>query len=106
MAIRSHQHPSARWSDTVADMAVSSLGSSLLIYLRERQEALGATPGRKIHNFASGAMILVIMGLAFSGFVPLWAFWIAFPASLVLDLVLTRRWVGEDALRAHRADTG
>ena len=76
----------------------------MLNYFRERQEALGATPGRRIYNYASGAVILVVMAMVFSGLLPLWAFWIAFPASLVLDFFLTRSWIREDALRAHRAN--
>lgn len=76
----------------------------MLTYFRERQEALGATPGRRIYNYASGAVILVVMVLVFAGIAPLWIFWIAFPASLVLDFILTRQWIREDALRAYRTD--
>lgn len=75
----------------------------MLTYIRERQEALGATPGRRVYNYASGAMILVLMGLVFAGLAPQSIFWIVFPASVALDLVLTRGWIREDALRAHRA---
>lgn len=78
-------------------------GDSMLIYFRERQDALGATPGRRIYNYASGAVILVFMAVVIAGLAPLWIFWIAFPVSLVLDVFLTRRWIREDALRAHRA---
>lgn len=78
-------------------------GDSMLTYIRERQEALGASPGRRIYNYASGAVILVVMALVFAGLAPLWIFWIAFPVSLVLDVFLTRKWIKEDALRSYRA---
>jgi hypothetical protein len=70
----------------------------VLNYFRERQEALGATPGRRIYNYASGVVILAVMALVFSGLAPLWTFWIVFPMSLVLDFFLTRNWIREDAL--------
>lgn len=76
----------------------------MLTYIRERQEALGATPGRRIYNYVSGAVILGVMALVFAGLGPLWIFWIAFPVSLVLDVFLTRKWMNEDALCAYRAD--
>ncbi|BCW68925.1 hypothetical protein NicSoilB4_36880 (plasmid) [Arthrobacter sp. NicSoilB4] len=72
-------------------------------YFRERQEALGATRGRRIYNYASGAVVLVLMALVFAGLAPQGIFWIVFPASLLLDVYLTRKWIREDALRAHRA---
>ena len=75
----------------------------MLTYIRERQEALGATRGRRIYNYASGAVILVLMALVFAGLAPQGIFWIVFPVSLVLDGFLTRKWIREDVLRAHRA---
>jgi membrane protein implicated in regulation of membrane protease activity len=75
----------------------------MLNYFRETQEARIATPGRRIYNYASGGVILVVTAFVFGGLVPLWIFWIAFPVSLVLDALLTRKWVREDALRDHRA---
>lgn len=75
----------------------------MLNYFRETQEARAATPGRRVYNYASAGLILVVMALVFAGLVPLWIFWIAFPVSLVLDALLTRRWIREDALRDHRA---
>lgn len=73
----------------------------MLTYFGERQEALGATSRRRTYNYASGAMILVIMALVFAGLAPLWIFWITFPMSLVLDAFLTRSWIYEDALRSQ-----
>ncbi|WP_426978248.1 hypothetical protein ACQCSU_03210 [Pseudarthrobacter sp. O4] len=78
-------------------------GGAMLNYFRERQEALGATPGRRIYNYASGAVILVVMALVFAVLAPAWIFWIAFAVSCVLDVFLTRKWIREDALRAYRA---
>jgi membrane protein implicated in regulation of membrane protease activity len=76
----------------------------MLNYIRERQEALGATPGRRIYNYASGAVILAVMALVFANLAPLWIFWIAFPVSIVLDVFLTRKWIRDDALRGYRAN--
>lgn len=75
----------------------------MLNYFRETQEARIATPGRRIYNYASAAVILLVTALVFAGLVPLWIFWIAFPVSLVLDALLTRKWIREDALRDYRA---
>ena len=75
----------------------------MLTYVRERQEALEASSGRRIYNYASGAVILVLMALVFAGLAPQGIFWIIFPVSLVLDVFLTRKWIREDALRAHQA---
>jgi membrane protein implicated in regulation of membrane protease activity len=75
----------------------------MLNYFRERQEALNATPGRRIYNFVSAAVILAVMAGVFAGLAPLWMFWIAFPVSVVLDVFLTRKWIREDALRDFRA---
>lgn len=75
----------------------------MLNYFRETQEARIATPARRIYNYASGAVILVVMALVFANLVPLWIFWIAFPVSIVLDIFLTRKWVRQDALRDYRA---
>lgn len=78
-------------------------GGMMLTLVRERQEALEASLGRRIYNYASGAVILVLMALVFTGLAPQGIFWIVFPTSLVLDVFLTRKWIREDALRAHRA---
>lgn len=76
----------------------------MLNYIRERQEALGATSGRRIYNYASGAVILAVMALVFAGLAPTWIAWSAFVVSVVLDVFLTRTWIREDALKAYRAD--
>jgi hypothetical protein len=75
----------------------------MLNYFREAQEARMATPGRRIYNYASGAVILVVVALVFANLAPLWIFWIAFPVSLILGAFLTRKWIREDALRDYRA---
>lgn len=76
----------------------------MLNYIRERQEALGAAPGRRIYNYASGAVILATIALVLSGLAPIWIFWATFAASCVLDVFLTRTWIRNDALRAYRAE--
>lgn len=76
----------------------------MLNYFRERQEALNATPGRRIYNYASGALVLAVMALAFAGLVPVWVSWATLIASLVLDFFLIRNWIRGDALKAYRAD--
>lgn len=78
-------------------------GGAVLDYLREAQEARMATPVRRIYDFASAAIILVVMALVFAGLVPLWIFWTAFPVSLGLGALLTRKWIREDALKGYRA---
>lgn len=75
----------------------------MLNYFRETQEARIATPGRRIYKYTSAGVILVVMVLVFAGLTPLWLFWVAFPMSLVLDALLARKWVREDALRDYRA---
>jgi hypothetical protein len=75
----------------------------MLNYFREAQKARIGTPGRRIYNYASGSVILVVMALVFANLAPLWIFWIAFPVSLVWDVFLTRKWIREDALRDYRA---
>lgn len=75
----------------------------MLNYFRERHDALNATPGRRIYNYASGAVVLVVMALVFAGFASIWIAWATFAGSLVLDSVLARKWIREDALRDYRA---
>ena len=79
------------------------LGGDMLNYFRERQEALNATSGRRFYNYASGAVVLVVMALVFVGLVSIWISWATFAGSLVLDAFLTRKWIREDALRDYRA---
>jgi hypothetical protein len=76
----------------------------MLNYIRERQEALGATPGRRIYNYASGALVLAVMALVIAGLAPIWISWATLVASCVLDVFLTRKWIREDALRGYRAN--
>lgn len=76
----------------------------MLHYFRERQEALNATPGRRIYNFVSAAVVLAVMALVFAGVAPVWVSWATFAASVILDVLLTRKWIREDLLRDFRAD--
>lgn len=76
----------------------------MLTYFRERQEALDATPGRRIYNYASGALVLAAMALVIAGLAPIWVSWATLVASCVLGFFLSRNWIREDALRAHLAD--
>ncbi|MGY4544273.1 quinol-cytochrome oxidoreductase complex cytochrome b subunit [Arthrobacter sp. UYNi723] len=76
----------------------------MLNYIRERQDALGATPGRRIYNYASGALVLAVMALVFAGYAPIWSSWTTLAASCVLDFFLIRKWIRDDALKAYRAD--
>lgn len=76
----------------------------MLNYFRERQDALDATSGRRVYNYASGALVLGVMALVFAGLAPIWASWATLVASCALDVFLTRKWIREDALRAFRAD--
>lgn len=76
----------------------------MLNYFRERQEALDATSGRRIYNYASGAVVLAVMALVFAGIAPVWASWATLIASCVLDVFLTRKWISEDALRSYRSE--
>ena len=75
----------------------------MLTYFRERQEALGATPGRRTYNYASGALVLAVMALVIAGLAPIWVSWATLVASCVLDFFLTRTWIREELLKAHRA---
>lgn len=76
----------------------------MLNYIRERQEALDATSGRRIYNYASGAVIIAVIAIVFTGLASIWLSWATFVASCLLDFFLTRRWIREDALRAYRTD--
>lgn len=75
----------------------------MLDYFRERQEALDATSGRRIYNYASGAVVLGVMALVFAGVAPVWVSWATLIASCILDVLLTRKWIREDALRSYRS---
>lgn len=75
----------------------------MLNYFSERQEALNATPGRRIYNVVSAAVILAVMAAVFAGLAPLWIFWATFAGSRVLGTALTRKWIREDILRDFRA---
>ncbi|WP_205651395.1 hypothetical protein [Arthrobacter pascens] len=75
----------------------------MLNYFRETQEARIATPGRRIYNYASGAVVLAIMAFVIAGLAPAWISWTAFAVSCLLDAFLTRKWIRADALRDYRA---
>ncbi|NYD77613.1 hypothetical protein [Arthrobacter cupressi] len=76
----------------------------MLNYFRERQQALEVNPQRRAIGYVSGAVVVALMVLVFVGIIPQWIFWAAFAASCVLDITLTRKWVRDDALKAHQAD--
>ena len=75
----------------------------MLNYFRETQEARIATPGRRIYNYASGAVILAIMAIVIAGLAPVWISWTAFAVSCLLDAFLTRKWIRADTLRDYCA---
>ncbi len=76
----------------------------MLNYLRERQEALDATTGRRIYNYVSGLLVLAAMAAVFAGIAPIWAAWAVLVVSCLLDVLLTRKWVREDALRSYQIE--
>ena len=43
------------------------------------------------------------MALVFAGLASIWIAWATFAGSLVLDAVLARKWIRDDALRDYRA---
>jgi hypothetical protein len=63
----------ASWQlrDTLMEYCCGFFGGAVLDYLREAQEARMATPVRRIYDFASAAIILVVMAWVFAGLVPL-----------------------------------
>jgi hypothetical protein len=76
----------------------------MLHYFREMQVARFATRGRRTYGYVSAGIVIVVMGLVVAGSAPFWIFWAAFVASCVLDVVLTRIWVRDDALEAFRRE--
>ena len=74
----------------------------MLNYFREAQEARFATRARRIYGYVSTSIVVAVMALVLAGLAPLWISWATFAASCVLDAVLTRNWVREDALQAYR----
>ena len=86
----------------------SDLGGLMLNYFRETQEARFATSARRIYGFVSAGFVVAVavMALVFAGLAPIWIFWAIFAASCVLDALLTREWIREDALEAYRGGHG
>lgn len=76
----------------------------MLKYYRERQDTLHATAGRRIYNYGSAALLLIVGVWVFTVHASPLIFWISVVASYGLDTFLIRRWIREDALRAYRAD--
>ena len=76
----------------------------MLNYFRETQEARFATPARRMYGYVSTGIVVAVMALVFAGSAPLWIFWATFAASCVLDAVVTRHWIREDALQAYRRE--
>jgi membrane protein implicated in regulation of membrane protease activity len=76
----------------------------MLNYFREAQEARFATPARRIYGYVSAGIVVAVMAIVIAGLAPLWISWTTFAASCVLDAVLTRNWISEDALRAYRGE--
>lgn len=76
----------------------------MLNYLRESVEALHATTGRRLYGYVSAAIIvLLIMAVIFWN-LPLLLFFIIVVASVVLDIVLIRKWINVDLLRESREE--
>ena len=71
----------------------------MLEYLRERSEARRATPGRRIYNYGSAAMLVAVGIWVFTTAAPGWIFLAAVAAVAAYDVFLTGKWVREDALR-------
>ncbi|MET3922322.1 hypothetical protein [Arthrobacter sp. UYEF20] len=82
----------------------SNLGGLMLNYFRETQEARFATPARRMYGYVSAGIVVAVMALVFAGLAPIWISWATFVASCVLDAVLTRNWIREDALQAYRRE--
>jgi hypothetical protein len=97
-------HVIALFSATSAVGSDSNLGGLMLDYFRETQEARFATPARRMYGYLSAGIVVAVMALVFTGLVPLWISWATFAASCVLDAVLTRNWIREDALQAYRRE--
>ena len=76
----------------------------MLNYFREAQEARLATPARRMYGYVSAGIVVAVMALVIAGLAPLWISWATFAASCVLDAVLTRNWIREDALQAYRRE--
>jgi uncharacterized membrane protein YhhN len=76
----------------------------MLNYLRERRDALNATHGRRNYNRISAASLLAFGVLAATLRTPIWVGWAALALSLLVDNLLIRKWIREDALRAYQAD--
>jgi hypothetical protein len=74
----------------------------MLNYFREAQEARFATAARRSYGYASAGVVVAIMALVVAGRAPAGIFWAAFAVSLGLDALLTRKWIRDDALRAHQ----
>jgi hypothetical protein len=97
-------HLIALFSATSAVGSDSNLGGLMLNYFREAQEARFATPARRMYGYVSAGIVVAVMAMVFAGLAPIWISWTTFAASCVLDAVLTRRWISEDALQAYRRE--
>ncbi|CAI3798195.1 hypothetical protein NKCBBBOE_02016 [Pseudarthrobacter sp. MM222] len=71
-------------------------------YFREAQEARLATPARRMYGYISAGIVVAVIAIVFAGLAPIWISWTTFAASCVLDAVLIKRWISEDALQAYR----
>ncbi len=76
----------------------------MLNYFREIQEARFAAPARRMYGYVSAGIVVAVMALTFAGHAPTWIVWAIFAASCLLDAVLTRNWIRDDALQAYRRE--
>ena len=74
----------------------------MLNHFRETQEARFATSARRIYGFVSGGFVVAVMAFVVAGLAPIWISWATVVVSCVLDALLTRKWIKEDALEAYR----
>lgn len=70
---------------------------NIQLFLREYSDTHSATLGRRIFGYVIGAIIVGLAVAAILGAVPAWLFWVVVVVELLVDIVLTRRWMREDS---------
>ncbi|MDP9904688.1 hypothetical protein [Arthrobacter bambusae] len=76
----------------------------MLNYLRERRDALSVTRSRRFYNGVSAALLLAFGAWAAAIHAPTWTAWAALAFALLVEALLVRKWIKDDALQAYQAE--
>lgn len=71
-------------------------------YIREAAEARRATTGRRAYGYITAGIIILLMLTVVLWQMPLWLFFAIVAVSVVIDIILVRKWINDDLLNGSK----